>query len=362
LRPTAGGADSDRIDATVRPPAWPFVAPAAVLAVATAAFGVAPTIWSGLIDDAAQALDDDAHAHLTLWHGFNTPLVLSLCTIAAGLGIFLARRPFDKLQAAIAPVTTGAAVYDSIVRAVLRFAAWVTRVVQSGSLRIYATVIMTTAAVAPLVALTTGNWWPGWPDAVGRAGHLPIAALLGGAGLAATLARRRFAAALLLGVVGYGMAILFVAQGAPDLALTQFSIETLSTVVFLLVLRQLPDRFDRPAPLLSRALRLTVAGAVGVFVSLMAIAAAGSRTARPVSLEMSEQALPEGYGRNIVNVILVDIRGMDTMGEITVLVAAGLGIVSIARLGRRPRRWTTGRPGGRRRTFIGRRRPTVRES
>ena len=152
------------------------------------------------------------------------------------------------------------------------------------------------------------------------------------------------------------MAILFVVQGAPDLALTQFSIETLSTVVFLLVLRQLPDRFERPTPLFSRAIRLAVAGAVGLFVSLMAIAAAGSRTAQPVSREMSEQALPEGHGRNVVNVILVDIRGMDTMGEITVLVAAGLGIVSLARLGRRPRRWTTRQPGGRSRTRIGRRR------
>jgi multicomponent Na+:H+ antiporter subunit A len=70
---------------------------------------------------------------------------------------------------------------------------------------------------------------------------------------------------------------------------------------------------------------------------MMAVAASGARTEPPVSREMSELALPEGDGRNVVNVILVDIRGMDTMGEITVLVAAGIGIVALARIGERPR-------------------------
>jgi multicomponent Na+:H+ antiporter subunit A len=82
---------------------------------------------------------------------------------------------------------------------------------------------------------------------------------------------------------------------------------------------------------------LGVAGAVGVFVVAMALATAGSRTEPPISQAMSEQALPEGDGKNVVNVILVDIRGMDTMGEITVLVTAAIGIVALARAGERPR-------------------------
>src|SRR5690606_5482663 len=74
--------------------------------------------------------------------------------------------------------------------------------------------------------------------------HVPVAALLVVGAVASTVARRRFAAVMLLGVVGYAMAVLFVVQGAPDLALTQFGVETLFVVVFLLVLRQLPDRFE----------------------------------------------------------------------------------------------------------------------
>ena len=129
-----------------------------------------------------------------------------------------------------------------------------------------------------------GTWWPGWPELVGQPPTCPIAALLIGGAVAATVARRRFAAALLLGVVGYGMALLFVVQGAPDLALTQFAIETLSVVVFVLVLRRLPDRFERRAARdRSRRCRLAVSAAVGVFVLVMAIAAAGARTDAPVS-------------------------------------------------------------------------------
>ncbi|MGB3409889.1 MAG: hydrogen gas-evolving membrane-bound hydrogenase subunit E [Microthrixaceae bacterium] len=321
------------------PRLW-FVLPGAVLAAGSVVLGVMPVVWSGLIDHAANSLDPASHAHLELWHGITPPLVLSGCTLGVGLVLFWARRRVAAVQGRLAPRVTGVDVYNSVVRAVLRVAARTTSIMQSGSLPIYAAVILATAAIAPTWAMLSGRWWPGWPDLVGRPGHVPIAALLVTGALAATLATRRFAAAILLGVVGYGMAVLFVVQGAPDLALTQFTVETLSVVVFLLVLRRLPDRFERrTVPAVGQFVRLTVSAAVGVFVVLMAVAAAGSRTAAPVSREMSEQALPEGHGHNIVNVILVDIRGMDTMGEITVLVAAGIGIAALARAGRpaRPR-------------------------
>jgi multicomponent Na+:H+ antiporter subunit A len=306
-------------------------------------------VWSGLVDHAAAALDPAAGAHLELWHGITAPLVLSLLTFGAGLVVFSARRPVAAAQARLAPPVTGAHIYDGAVRSVLRAAARVTSIAQSGSLPIYAAVILATAAVVPGVGLVSGSWWPGWPDLVGRPAQIPIAALLVTAATAATLATRRFAAALLLGVVGYGMAIFFVVQGAPDLALTQFAVEILSVVVFLLVLRRLPDRFERRTPAVSRLTRLAVSGAVGVFVVLMAIAASGSRTEPSVSREMAERALPEGDGKNIVNVILVDIRGLDTLGEITVLVAAGIGIVALARAGERPRPRPAARSAPRRR-------------
>jgi multicomponent Na+:H+ antiporter subunit A len=132
------------------------------------------------------------------------------------------------------------------------------------------------------------------------------------------------------------MALLFVVQGAPDLALTQFAVETLSVVLFLLVLRRLPDRFERRSPAPGRAFRVGVAATVAAFVFALAIAAPAARTASPVSREMVERAEPDAGGRNIVNVILVDIRELDTLGEITVLVVAAVGATAIARVGRRP--------------------------
>lgn len=91
--------------------------------------------------------------------------------------------------------------------------------------------------------------------------------------------------------------------------------------------------------------RLGVSAAVGVFVVVTAFAAAGSRTEAPVSREMSEEALTEGDGKNVVNVILVDIRGLDTVGEVTVLVAAAIGITALARAGRTPHGASAARSG-----------------
>jgi len=155
--------------------------------------------------------------------------------------------------------------------------------------------------------------------------------------VAAGAVHRRFSAALLLGATGYAMAGLFVVQGGADLALTQVAIETLTTVLFVLVLRRLPDRFEPRVRPGRRVVRATVAVAVGLTVFGLALTAGGSRTEEPVSGEMVERAVPDGGGRNVVNVILVDFRGFDTLGEITVLTAAAIGSVALARAGRRHR-------------------------
>jgi multicomponent Na+:H+ antiporter subunit A len=164
-----------------------------------------------------------------------------------------------------------------------------------------------------------------------------------GSAIGAAAVRRRFSAALFLGTAGYAMAGLFVVQGAPDLALTQTAIETLSTVLFVLVLRRLPDRFERVRMPVIRGVRLLIATTVGVTVFAFAMFASAERgavdaatTSPSPSAQMVERAEPDGHGKNVVNVILVDFRGFDTLGEITVLAAAAIGAVALARAGRRP--------------------------
>ena len=161
----------------------------------------------------------------------------------------------------------------------------------------------------------------------------PMQALIGAlmivAAVTAALARRRFAAVILVGTVGYGMAALFMIQGAPDLAITQLLIETLGIVIFVLVFRHLPANFERPKLRGSQAPRIALAVAAAAFVFVMTLVAVGARTEEPISGEYLERAAPEGGGNNVVNVIIVDFRGFDTVGEIFVLAIAAIGVAAI---------------------------------
>jgi multicomponent Na+:H+ antiporter subunit A len=305
-------------------PSVRFLAPAAVLAVAGLVVGARPAL-----------LDDVAGTHLALWHGANAALGLSALALAGAAVLVWRDRPLQRALAAGAVVPPGGSVFLGLLRALGEVARRVTGTVQNGSLPVYAGVVLGTAALLPGVVLATN--WDGYegPPIIGRWATVPVVAALVFAALGASSVRWRFSAALFLGLAGYAMAGLFVVYGAPDLALTQAAIETLSTVVFVLVLRRLPNRFERQSTPRRRAVRLAVAAGVGVAVFGFALAASGSRTAPPVSGEMVARSVPDGHGRNVVNVILVDFRGLDTLGEITVLAAASIGAVALARAGRR---------------------------
>jgi multicomponent Na+:H+ antiporter subunit A len=323
----------------MRAPHPSFTAPVAVVAAATVVFGLAPFVLDSLVETATMSLDAAAdHVHLALWHGAGGPLALSAVVIAGGILLFAARDPIERVLAVGAHVPNGERVYKALIRSLNGTANVVTGVVQSGSLPVYAAVILLAAVADPATALALWGDWPGWPDVVDTPAHVAIAALLVGSALAAAVVRRRFSAALFLGVTGYSMAAFFVVQGAPDLALTQTAVETLSTVLFVLVLRRLPDRFEREHMPVRRVLRILIAAAVGVTVFVFAVYASAARdSGRPeVANEMVTRAEPDGHGQNVVNVILVDFRGFDTLGEITVLAAAAIGAVALARAGRHP--------------------------
>jgi multicomponent Na+:H+ antiporter subunit A len=201
-------------------------------------------------------------------------------------------------------------------------------------------VILLTVTGVPGLVLLAGPVWHSLDEQAlrgsGDSATLVVATCLVltimlGAAAGAAATRRRFTAALLLAGTGYSMAAMFVLQGAPDLALTQVAVETLFTVLFVLVLRRLPDRFERRSTAVGRGFRLVVSAAVGLVVFAFALVANRERLPRLVSDEMIARALPDGHGRNVVNVILVDFRGFDTLGEITVLVAAAIGAVALTR-------------------------------
>ncbi len=324
------------------PPAATFVAPAALLGLASLAFGVVPWLIDELVRAATTTLYTDAKPkHVELWAGFNSALLLSTIIIVAGACLVLARVRVEQLQRvahrAVAWVPDANHVFTSTVNGVSQFGRQVTGVVQNGSLPAYLVVILGVAAIAPLGPSLAG--FDGFPAVIGNWVHVPIAAVVVVGALGAAFIRRRIAAALMLGSVGFGMAAFYVVQGAPDLALTQFAIETLATVLFVLVLRFLPRQFVDERAAVRLPIRLVVAGLTFVGIFDFALVAAKARvdvSQASVSAEMLERSVPDGKGANVVNVILVDFRGFDTLGEITVLSVAALGLVALARAARRP--------------------------
>lgn len=312
-----------------------LVGPALVLAGLTLVLGLLPGLASDLVSGAAASLDPEVEpVDLALWHGISAPLLLSLLTLAVGVALAARWRSVERVQDRTPPLPTAEGGYVAALRGVNGLADRTVAIVQSGSLPTYLATVLATVLALPGVALLSGSELGDLPKLSETPVQLAVAGLTGVAACAAAAAGQRIHAVLFLGAVGYGMAVLFVSFGAPDLALTQVLIETLSVAIFVLVLRRLPSRAPAIPWRMGRAVRLVVATSVGLFVAGFALVAGAARRASPVSDGFLERAYDEAGGRNVVNVILVDFRGLDTLGEITVLAVAALGIVSLAKAAR----------------------------
>ncbi|TYD00324.1 Na+/H+ antiporter subunit A [Arthrobacter echini] len=308
-----------------------FLLAPAVLAVATVVFGLWPVPLDLLVQPYATLFASDIAApHLALWHGVSLSLVLTVVTLGAGVALFVLRNPLERFQAKLPQVPEAAAVYRSTVSVLDAVAFWVTGRTQRGSLAFYLSIILSTAVLVPLTALIlfdgpvpTAYQWAQSP----AQGVVAVAILVGIVG--ALRARKRFTAVVMVGITGYGLAMIYALHGAPDLALTQLLVETIVLVAFVLALRSLPARLWSRAGRQRRLLRAGLGIAFGSIMAVIATSAMAARTAAPISLAYPELAYEEGGGANTVNVLLVDIRAWDTFGEITVLALAATGIASL---------------------------------
>lgn len=319
---------------TVKPLAVPFVAGPVLLAALGLGLGFAGAAVTDALAPYADLFPDADPAHpqyLALWHGLELPLLLSAVTVAVGLALFAVRDRLCDLQHRVELPVSGAQVYRWILRDVDRLAVEVTGTVQRGSASAYLAIILLVVLAGPgtamVLALVDG------PElsvvAWDNLGQVAVGLVMIAAAIFTVRSRRRLRAFILAGVTGYGCALLFVLHGAPDIALTQILVETVALVVIVLVLRRLPDYFtDRPLRPV-RYLRMALAGAIGAAVSGILVVAGSSRSVEAISTRFAEAAYEFGYGKNVVNVTLVDIRAWDTFGEISVLVVAATGVASL---------------------------------
>jgi multicomponent Na+:H+ antiporter subunit A len=327
--------------ANMHRPSTGFVAAPAVLAAASLVFGLAPGLLNGVLGSYADTLPGGHSYQLALWHGFGIAPTLSTVVLGAGVAAFGLRARLRRLRVGWMPLGNADRIYDAVVRTTDIVALRLTGVTQRGSIPGTQAVILSTLVLLPVVMLMLGaRDRPRF--GLGDSALQPVVGLLIiTAALGTTVMRNRLAAVLLVGVTGYGCGVVFAFHGAPDLALTQFLVETLTLVVFVLVLRTLPAEADASNIRRHRLPRLVLALAVGATVTTLAVYAMSARTGVPIAALIPYAAYERGHGANTVNVLLVDIRAWDTFGEISVLLVAATGVASLVfkhrRFGSAPR-------------------------
>ncbi|QPF73905.1 monovalent cation/H+ antiporter subunit A [Roseateles sp. DAIF2] len=337
------------------PTRW-MMLPVALLVLACLVVGIAPAQSVGpLLAAAARPVVGGSalpEYSLALWHGFNLPLVMSLVALAGGIGLYLAlRRQLEQGRFELTPLIhhlDGQRQFERLIAALSALARALRRRLSTRRLQTQLFWVLLGASAVTLLALRgpdgAGLTWGDRP----RVPLSPVFAVLwlvGGAcaiGAAVQAKYHRLAALMMMGVAGLVTCLTFIWFSAPDLALTQLAVEFVTTVLFLLGLRWLPKRIERygddsPRNLGRRARDLGLALLSGTGLAVLAYAMMTRPAPQSISPFFIEKALPEGGGSNIVNVMLVDFRGFDTLGEITVLGAVGLTIYALLRRFRPPR-------------------------
>ncbi|MEV8102064.1 Na+/H+ antiporter subunit A [Streptomyces sp. NPDC088135] len=323
-------------DTPVHRVGWAFLAPPALLAVCGLVLGPGVGWTDRLFSAYADAFPPAAHPyHLALWHGFGTALLLSAVALAGGVVLFLGRTTVTRLSRRIAWPTADS-VFGHLLLGLERLSLQLTGFVQRGSLSVYLATTLLVMLAGQLTVLGVDRPWR--TAAAPRIWDAPlqgaVAVLTCAAALLCLTVRRRMKAVVLAGLTGYGAALLFVVQGGPDLALTQFCVETVSMIVFVLVLRRMPVHFQETVSSWRRAVRIPVALAAAATLGVVVWVAAAARTADSAGAAMVTEVSHHGL-KDVVATILVDLRAWDTMGESAVLAAAAIGVTSLIYLHRR---------------------------
>ncbi|MCY4413306.1 MAG: proton-conducting transporter membrane subunit [Caldilineaceae bacterium] len=311
-------------------PAAPFVAaPLILVACGTVApFALQPL--SFFFEAAASSIyGETVHKHAALWHGFTPVLLTSLLAIAAGAWLFLNRSLLRRSLARLPERLRGVVIFQGVLDGMYALAQVTARFSQGYTLASQSAIVLLAAFLPVVVALRqiqlndlipTADVLPGAPETI-----LILMTVV--SAYVTIRVRTRLGAIVSLGVVGVSVTLFYVFFSAPDLALTQLLIEVLTVVLLVLVFTKLPPDTRPPLQRLKQTRNVLVALAAGAFGFFLVLfnRSGAFQAAQSISGYFLNNSVPSGHGANVVNVILVDFRGFDTMGEITVLALAALG-------------------------------------
>ncbi len=303
------------------------------------AFNNLAELW--LIDAAVQAISrGTVPVNLYLWGGFTPALLASLLTVALGVFFYLQRTRLRRRLSLWRVLwrVSGDMIWDRLLKRVFAFATRVADRFQHGSLRQHISALVLAIAGFALIGLiaSTGDdlVWPEVTSAINLAAVLGCLLAIAGAAAAAVMPGR-VALVATLGASGLGMAMFFLASRAPDVATTQLMVETLTVIFLALVLRRLPPTqlvgSRKPA---AKRFHALVAILIGTVVAAMMLMTVSQPLPGDLARWYLDNSLPGGHGANVVNVILVDFRALDTLGEILVVGLAGLAAASLLASGK----------------------------
>lgn len=316
---------------------WPMTSAPLLLSALSLIIGLFPGfLGKMLIAPAAQATyGEPIKVKLALWHGITPMLILSVITVLLGFGLYRIRIPARKLiqKLNVGPHIGPGQIYVYSLTYLDKFANNLTLFLQNGSLPRYLLTVLLAALGLIGVPLLLNTPWEGvfrLPREV-RFYEWVLVIIILGATFSAVRVRSRLAAVAALGAVGFSIAMIYTLFGAPDLAMTQFAIETLTVILFVLVLYRLP-RFARYTGRKSRARDAIIAIGAGIMMTVLVLVVTATPLTSRLTPFFAENSYTLAKGRNIVNVILVDFRGIDTLGEITVLTVAAIGVLALMKM------------------------------
>ncbi len=318
-------------------PHWLMWMPPVLLAIMGLILGLFPAIAdTALLNPAARAISNmPINAPLKIWHGFNIVLLLSCVTLIAGALFYIFKKPSSGALKKIERFNSISP--ENMAKRLSHLFNWLavtyTKILHNGFLRSYLLRIIIFAILLLFYRVITGDTVYISPDQISAVSiyEIAVAIILVGALYLTVTTSSRLTAIVGAGVIGYCICLMFVFYSAPDLAMTQFIIDTLTVVLFVLVLFRLPPFLN----LANNAIKVRdgiVSVAFGTLIALIALQVLNEPIDTSVSKFYGDNAYQLAKGKNVVNVILVDFRGFDTMFEIVVLSIAALGVVSLIKL------------------------------